>query len=229
LAATLKDGVVSADVSPGYDVFISHASEDKVDVARPLYDELCRLRYRVWYDEAVLTLGDSLRRKIDEGLRMSRYGAVILSPSFFAKNWPQTELDGLAAREMASGEKVVLPVWHRVTRDDVLRYSPTLADRLAVSTSEGLDPVVSKLVEVLRAKAGREPLIATRRTLDALTSDEREALRRDIARGRQARCPEDDSILTVNDVTTFGSVGKAYMVDCPICGKVATLESPQLR
>jgi len=38
----------------------------------------------VWFDEAVLELGDSFRRKIDEDLARSRYGIVILSPRFFA-------------------------------------------------------------------------------------------------------------------------------------------------
>jgi len=71
-----------------YDIFISHASEDKDDIVRPLVSELKRLDFKVWYDESALKVGDSLRRSIDKGLTNSRYGAVILSPSFFAKNWP---------------------------------------------------------------------------------------------------------------------------------------------
>jgi len=51
-----------------YDVFISHASEDKEAVARPLARHLQELGLRVWIDECELTLGDSLRRKIDAGL-----------------------------------------------------------------------------------------------------------------------------------------------------------------
>ena len=78
-----------------WDLFLSHASEDKEDVARPLHKLLVGKGLRVWYDEMTLSLGDSLRRKIDEGLANSRYGLVILSPSFFAKEWPQKELDGL--------------------------------------------------------------------------------------------------------------------------------------
>jgi hypothetical protein len=59
---------------------------------------------------------------------------VILSPHFFEKNWTRKELDGLFARETASGDKVILPVWHRVTKDDVTRFSPMLADKVALST-----------------------------------------------------------------------------------------------
>lgn len=117
----------------GYDAFISHASEDKEKVVKPLARALTRMDYRVWYDEFELRVGDSLRQSIDKGLVNSRFGIVVLSPAFFAKNWPQYELNGLTAREM-EGHKVILPIWHNVDREDVLAYSPTLADKIALST-----------------------------------------------------------------------------------------------
>lgn len=138
-----------------WDVFISHAWEDKEDIARPLAEALRRKGLRVWYDEFTLTLGDSLRRSIDRGLAQSRYGVVVLSPHFFAKEWPQKELDGLVAREVGSG-KIILPVWHNVTWEEVSRFSPTLADKLAVSTARGLDAVVEEILWALGvdSKAG---------------------------------------------------------------------------
>lgn len=127
-----------------WDLFVCHASEDKNDVARPLAEELTSRGLNVWYDEFTLTLGDSLSRSIDYGLANSRFGVVILSPSFFKKEWPQRELDGLTAKEVSSG-KTILPIWHNVDREYVLGYSPVLADKLAVSTSEGLDRVVAEI------------------------------------------------------------------------------------
>ena len=91
-----------------YDVFICHASEDKASVVRPLAAELETRGISVWLDEGQLTIGDSLRGKIDHGLRESRFGVVVLSPSFFGKRWTQWELDGLVDREVTSGAKVVL-------------------------------------------------------------------------------------------------------------------------
>ena len=82
-----------------WDIFISHASEDKVEVTRPLANILSTKGIKVWLDESELFVGDSLRGKIDEGLACSQFGIVILSPSFFSKHWPQAELDGLAAQE----------------------------------------------------------------------------------------------------------------------------------
>lgn len=130
-----------------HDLFISHASEDKDVFVRPLAHSLQNVGLRVWYDEFTLRLGDSLRASIERGLAHSRYGIVVLSPSFFAKAWPQAELNGLFARELISG-KVILPIWHDVTRDDVLRHVPMLADKLAVQSSEGLSEVVRRIVEV---------------------------------------------------------------------------------
>src|SRR5438105_3767934 len=94
-----------------WDVFISHASEDKATVAIPLAAALNRAGLRVWLDKQQLEVGDSLRQRIDSGLAKCRFGVVILSESFFKKHWPQKELDGLVAREEL-GLKVLLPVWH---------------------------------------------------------------------------------------------------------------------
>jgi hypothetical protein len=135
-----------------YDAFISHASEDKDGLVRPLAQKLIEQHVSVWYDEFSLNIGDSLRRSIDRGLSQSRYGIVVLSPSFFRKQWSQWELDGLVARQNAGPENVILPVWHNVSVHDVLQYSPPLADRLAVSSALGLDDVVRRLSSIIHPR-----------------------------------------------------------------------------
>ena len=131
-----------------WDVFISHASEDKELVARPLSDLLRGNGVTVWLDENELRLGDSLRTKIDQGLAESRFGVVVLSHAFFAKDWPQRELDGLAALE-SPRRKVILPVWHGVDHDVVARYSPLLASKLAANTDKGLGAVATAVLKVV--------------------------------------------------------------------------------
>ena len=143
-----------------YDVFISHASEDKDAFVRPLAEALKALHVEVWYDEFTLKLGDSLRRSIDKGLARSRYAVVVLSPAFFQKNWPQRELDGLVAREMDGGDRVILPVWHGVSRKDVIEFSPPLADAFAINSAQGVEQVAAKVAEV--AKPRGSPLITAR-------------------------------------------------------------------
>ncbi|MCY4059953.1 MAG: toll/interleukin-1 receptor domain-containing protein [Gammaproteobacteria bacterium] len=131
-----------------HDVFISHASEDKDSFVRPLANALEAAGFSVWFDEFSLTVGDSLRRSIDRGLASSRFGIVVLSPRFMTKEWPQKELDGLSAREV-DGTKVILPVWLDLTADQVRTYSPTLADRKAAVSSDGLSQVVADLVKAM--------------------------------------------------------------------------------
>jgi hypothetical protein len=118
-----------------YDVFISHASEDKDELVRPLASALTDRGLDVWYDEFELRIGDSLRRKIDAGIARSRFGIVVLSTAFFSKGWPQYELDGLVTMAV-SGRQVLLPVWHGVSKDEVMSQSPSLADKVALRTSD---------------------------------------------------------------------------------------------
>ena len=134
-----------------WDVFISHASEDKDEIVRPLSAALVAAGLRVWYDEFELRIGDSLRRKIDAGLANSRFGIVVLSVAFFSKNWPQYELDGLVSREVSTGQ-VILPLWHKVSKADVIAVSPSLADKIARNTSDStVEEIADEIASVVLA------------------------------------------------------------------------------
>jgi hypothetical protein len=133
-----------------WDLFILHASEDKRAFVAPLATALTAFGVNVWYDEYELRLGDSLSRSIDAGLARSDYGLVVLSKAFFTKNWPERELSGLVSREIA-GRKVILPIWHQVGFQDVVSYSPPLADKFAIkSDSMSVTEVAVKIIETIR-------------------------------------------------------------------------------
>jgi hypothetical protein len=140
--------VYGAATGKRWDAFISHASEDKDDFVRPLAEALEKSGLQVWFDETTLKVGDRLRESIDHGLSKSRFGIVVLSKHFFAKPWPKEELEGLTSKEI-SGVKVILPVWHNITRDEVAGRSPTLAGRLAAQSKDGLEKVVRQLREAM--------------------------------------------------------------------------------
>jgi DNA-binding response OmpR family regulator len=138
------------------DAFISHATEDKVEFVRPLAEALQSAGANIWYDEFALRLGDSLRRSIEMGLRDARYGVVVLSRSFFLKEWTQKELDVLNTKEI-SGGKVILPVWFNFTREDAERFCPFLADRIAARYPQERLPVVAqRILEVIRPDLVKE-------------------------------------------------------------------------
>lgn len=134
-----------------YDVFISHASEDKVGFVRPFVEALRAKDVIVWYDDFELQVGDSLRRSIDNGLKNSKYGIVVLSDAFFNKEWPQRELDGLFAREV-NGEKIILPIWHKISKNEVMSYSPTIGDMLAINTT---DFMIEEIAEKIATRIKR--------------------------------------------------------------------------
>lgn len=132
-----------------YDLFISHASDDKDDLVGPLVKALQALGVKVWYDKFTLRVGDSLRKKIDEGLSNSRFGTLVLSSAFFAKQWPQYELDGMNALEM-NGRKMILPIWHKTSKSEVIKFSPSLADKVALNSSlMTIEEIAKELAEVV--------------------------------------------------------------------------------
>ena len=132
-----------------WDVFISYASEDRENVARPLAEAIQASGLTVWFDDAVLRVGDNLRRKIDEGLSRSRFGVVVLSDTFFSKGWAQYELDGMITKSV-SGEQNVLPVLHDLTRAQLRGHSPSLADIVSRSTSErSVVEIAQEMIEVI--------------------------------------------------------------------------------
>jgi len=134
-----------------YDVFISHASEDKDSIVRSLATALTEKGLKVWYDEFTLRIGDSLRQKIDKGLASSRVGLVILSPSFVSKGWTNYELDGIITRTV-SGEQILLPIWHNITKQEVIDFSPSLADKVARSTAtHTVQEIAGEIAELLQS------------------------------------------------------------------------------
>ena len=140
---------IDIDNDPEYDVFISHASEDKDEIVRPLANALVEKGVKVWYDEFEMKIGDSLRRKIDKGLANSRFGIVVISKNFIKKGWTNYELDGIITKAI-SGEQIILPIWHNITKEEVIAFSPSLADKLARNTAiNTIDEISDEIADLI--------------------------------------------------------------------------------
>jgi hypothetical protein len=136
-------------------IFISHASEDKEAVAIPLAESLKQRGIDVWLDQWELTVGDSLRRAIENALSKASFGVVIVSPAYMRKMWTNRELDGLFSLETVD-RKLILPVLHNIRRDELTRKWPTFGDRVSCSTDRGLDIVADQIaMAVHRASRDR--------------------------------------------------------------------------
>ena len=97
-----------------------------------------------------MKIGDSLRRKIDAGLARSNFGIVVISRDFIKKEWTNYELDGLITRAV-SGEQQLLPIWHNITKQEVVDYSPSLADKVARNTAVNtIEEMSEEIAQVIR-------------------------------------------------------------------------------
>ena len=144
--------IFESNTEEEYDVFVSHAFEDKED-----FDEFVRILQeeyglKVWYDAVSIKWGDSIRTEIDKGLKKSKFGVVILSRSYISKYWTNYELEGLFQRE-SNGGKLILPIWHNITKQEVQNFSPSLAGKMAMSTAFMTpNEIAEKLNELLDIK-----------------------------------------------------------------------------
>ncbi len=137
-------------MNKNWDIFISHASEDKEDIVRELANTLTSLKLKVWYDEFSLSVGDSLTSSIDKGLNQSKYGLVIISKDFLNKKWTDYEYKSLITKEV-NGIKCILPIWHNISREEVQNFSLYLADKIALNTSaNNLKQIALKICQVVK-------------------------------------------------------------------------------
>ena len=134
-----------------YDVFVSHAWEDKESFVDEFVQCLCDRKIKVWYDKTQIKWGDSMRARIDAGLQKSKFGVVVLSPDYISegKYWTKAELDGLFQLESVNG-KMLLPIWHNLTKKQVMDFSPTFACKLAMTTAAmTADEIADELLKLL--------------------------------------------------------------------------------
>lgn len=135
---------------PKYDVFISYASEDKETFVSPLVKCLQSRNINVWWDDQNIKWGDSIRQKIDFGLTNSRLGIVVISPEYLEKYWTKYEYNGLLQQEASINKQpIVLPIWHRISKTEIMKYSPTLADRSALNTTSFTPDEIAQELEKL--------------------------------------------------------------------------------
>ena len=150
VSVQLPSEPATSEPVPLFDVFVSHATEDNAYV-EPLVKALEGGGIRVWFDKITLEWGDDLRSAIDRGLTNCRFGIVVFSKAFLRKKkWTEYEINSLFALEK-DGRKLILPIWHGITRDDLVQYSPAFADRLAkiLSTTDNHADIVESLLAML--------------------------------------------------------------------------------
>lgn len=129
-----------------FDVFICHASEDKDDIAMPLFNELDKLNVSAFIDTEYIKWGDSFVEKINHALSRAKFVLVILSSNSVDKKWPKKEINAALAREV-DGSTKILPLI--VGDGALLNELPLLQDKLYKTWSDDPDNIAKEIKSLL--------------------------------------------------------------------------------
>lgn len=121
---------------PEYDVFLSHASKDKADIVEELNISLEKLGIKIFYDRKSLEWGDNWKERILEGVRKAEFAIIVISENFFDREWTEKELNKFLNRQNRNGQKLILPIVHNITNDDLRNKYPNVADIQAINSKD---------------------------------------------------------------------------------------------
>lgn len=134
-----------------YDAFISYASEDEADAIK-IYHFCQSYGFNLWYAPLSLEPGQKLLKSIDEGLKYSEFGILLLSKAYISKKWPEYEFDVLMRQNIENG-KIVIPVWLSITKKDVESLSPGLSGIVGIVTKNVDNSVQKQILKILSRNA----------------------------------------------------------------------------
>ena len=137
-------------------VFLSHATDDKELYVVPFAKKLDEAGISYWLDEAEIKWGDKIGQKINDGLNLSSFVVVFLTPSFVGRNWTETELSAAINRENDEGRVLVLPIVIGDPKTILAKY-PLLRDKSYLLWDRGLDVIVNKLKKLVYLSRSEKP------------------------------------------------------------------------
>ncbi len=125
-----------AKTLPEYDVFISHANKDKEDLIEELYQSLQKLGISIFYDKESLEWGDNWKEQILNGTKKAEFAIIVISENFFDREWTERELSEFLNRQNRNGQKLILPIVHNITMQQLQEKYPNVADIQAIDSSK---------------------------------------------------------------------------------------------
>lgn len=119
---------------PQYDVFLSHANADKEQFVDELNSSLEKLGVRIFYDKKSLEWGDKWKDRILEGTKKAEFAIIVISENFFGREWTEKELYEFLNRQNRGGQKLILPIVHNITNDDLRKKYPSVSEIQAIDS-----------------------------------------------------------------------------------------------
>lgn len=119
-----------------YDVFISHANKDKEGLIDELYKSLNQLGIKIFYDKESLEWGDNWKDRILNGTKKAEFAIIVISENFFDREWTERELSEFLNRQNRNGQKLILPIIHNITNEQLKSKYPNVADIQVIDSSD---------------------------------------------------------------------------------------------
>ena len=124
----------SGKVLHNYDVFLSHANKDKLSFVDELNESLKRLKVNIFYDKESLEWGDNWKQRILDGTKQAEFAIIVISENFFDRKWTERELNEFLNRQNQNGQKLILPILHGISAEQMRNKYPTVADIQAIDS-----------------------------------------------------------------------------------------------
>jgi len=134
-----------------YEAFFSYASENK-EFADRMVDSLKFNGMSIWYAPLELQPGDNLLISLERGMNFSDCGILLISREYLTKNWTGFEIDNLITQYIEDGKKII-PIWLNVTKEDIKKTRPSLANIVALDANDNFDKIIGQIVKVLSKNA----------------------------------------------------------------------------
>ena len=142
----------SLDSNYEWDAFISHATKDKSSFVEPFAKKLRDTGLKVWYDRFELKWGSKLVESINNGLKNSKYGIVVLSEAFFERPWPKAELNALYNMMLESERDALLPLRHGISHKELIEKAPLLSNIVSRSSDDGINALALEFYEIVKGQ-----------------------------------------------------------------------------
>lgn len=131
-------------------LFLSHSSDDG-DFALKLADDLNVLEIDIWIDKWEIEGGDSLFEKINDGIKLSKYIALLFSKSYITKKWSSAEVRAAFSKEVTTGEKLIIPL-----SLETVDLPPLLQDKLYIPFEDDYYSSLTRLAGIIHGIPGSE-------------------------------------------------------------------------
>lgn len=150
-AESVNQGVPASAPVYEWDVFLSHASEDKVSFVEGLVGELKEVGLKVWYDKEQLKGNKSLGQGLEQGFKQSKHMVAVITKDYLEKEWTIAELEAAQNADPSGREGRLMIILRKISYEELKLKKPFIANRLVFdAASMSGEVLANKINEAIR-------------------------------------------------------------------------------